>query len=950
MPVATVGRPRSDLLHEREPELAEISSHLGRAAAGDAGSLMLAGPAGIGKTALLTAARDLARQIGMATLTARAGEFESGLPWGVVRSLFEPELASVSKAERRVLLADAAGLARIALRPGDVGAASPRADALGAALHGLFWLTANIAARRPVLLAVDDVHWADKPSLRWLAYLVRRLEGLPVLVLTTVRAGDCGSLSGQLSAISAAGRVLRPSALSREATASLVGAALGARANPDLCTACHAATGGNPFLLRCVLEELRDRAVVPGEVPIAAVTEMHSEAISGTILARLARLPAVARELASAVAVFGVPCSLGDAASLAGLAEDEAVAAADALAGQHLIAESEPLEFVHPIVRTAVYDEIPSHRRVRWHGRAARVLDDAEAPTDEIAVHLLAVEPCADPAVVGILRSAGTTALAAGAPESAVQYLERALAEPPPARALVPILRQLGAAEASLHNPAGAVHLRAALRLSSRPGERAQIARQLAAPLMHSGHVADAVDLLERAAAELAPADRNLRFLLEADIIGARRLAPASRKAAFERLSALRAARPRGRTFGERVALSALALEPDSPGGTAAESIDCAQRALGKGRLLAEAGVESPPFWYATSALILADAFELAEPVLESALADARSRGSTVGSALGFGFRALLAYRTGRLAEAEADARQAADVAPRARWAAGVYALLFLIEILLDRGRPEEAASVVEDSGLASNQDALLPLLLLRQSRGRLSLALGDADTGRADMRAAAAQLEAGAFSAQLWPWRSVHALALTAAGESGEACRLVDEELRLTRAFGAPCALGIALRTRGLVEPGGTDVELLHEAVTVLGGSGAALEHARALIDLGAALRRAGHRSDSVETLREGLNLAHRCDAGVLTALAREELLAAGARPRRDALRGRDALTASELRTARMAAEGRTNREIAQALFVGLRTVETHLTHAYQKLEIASRDALPAALNGHQR
>ena len=180
MSIATVGRPRSDLLLEREPELAEISRHLGRAEAGEAGMLMLAGPAGIGKTALLTAARAQARRIGMATLTARPGEFESGLPWGVVRSLFEPELASVSKAERRKLLADAAGLARIALRPGDVEAASPRGDALGAALHGLFWLTANIAARRPVLLAVDDVHWADKPSMRWLAYLARRVEGLPV--------------------------------------------------------------------------------------------------------------------------------------------------------------------------------------------------------------------------------------------------------------------------------------------------------------------------------------------------------------------------------------------------------------------------------------------------------------------------------------------------------------------------------------------------------------------------------------------------------------------------------------------------------------------------------------------------------------------------------------------------------------------------------------------------
>ena len=127
--------------------------------------------------------------------------------------------------------------------------------------------------------------------------------------------------------------------------------------------------------------------------------------------------------------------------------------------------------------------------------------------------------------------------------------------------------------------------------------------------------------------------------------------------------------------------------------------------------------------------------------------------------------------------------------------------------------------------------------------------------------------------------------------------------------------------------------------------GSGAMLEHTRALIDLGAALRRAGNRSRSVDSLREGLDLAHRCAADALAGRAREELMAAGAKPRRDALRGRDALTASELRTARMAALGLANREIAQALFVSLRTVETHLTHAYQKLEIGSRAMLPAAL-----
>ena len=932
-------------LLEREPDLAEIRGCIDMAVAGDGCTLVLEGPAGIGKTALLKATIELAQRSGMATLTTRCGELESNLPWGVVRGLFEPVLAVASRAERRMLLSDAAGLANIALRSDGVHIAPRRADALGAALHGLYWLTANIAANGPVLLAVDDAHWADKPSLRWLAYLAARLEGLPVLFVTIVRPGEPRTPSGPIAAIARAAHVIQPSALSREATGVLVRGTLGDEASANLCESCHLATGGNPFLLRCLLIELRDQGELWEQATTESVTEIHSAAISRATLARLARLPAPARQLASAIAVFGSSCSLGDAGAIAGLDDDAAIAAADALAAQGVTGESEPLEFVHPIVRTAVYDEIPNHQRVRWHARAARLLDDADAPVEEIAVHLLPLAPSGDSAVVGILRSAATVSLGAGAPESAVHWLTRALAEPPPDRARGAILRELGTAEASLQRPVAVEHLQEALSLSSRPSERAEIAREIAVPLMHSGHMTEAVELLERAAGELVDADRELRLELEADIIGARRLHPALREAALERIQTLRAAGLEGRTFGERVALSAVALEPGSPDGKAFESIDCAERALGDGRLLAEAGVESPAFWYAATALILADAFDPADRVIESALSESRLQGSTVGLALGCAFRSLLRYRTGQLADAEADARQALDISPSARWAASVYALLFLIEVLIERGRPEEAAQAVADSGLDTGDGPLLPLLLVRHGRGRLNLALGDADAGLADMRAAAAELEAGAFPPQLWPWRSMHALALAAAGEGEEARRVADQELRLTRGFGARGPLGISLRARGLVEPGAADLVLLHEAVAALRGSGAVLEQARALVDLGAAHRRAGRKSDSIVPLREGLDLAHGCGASALAARARQELVTAGARPRRDALRGRDALTASELRTAQLAADGRTNREIAQALFVSLRTVETHLTHTYQKLGINSREVLPGAL-----
>jgi DNA-binding CsgD family transcriptional regulator len=939
-----VTRSPPHLLLEREPELTQLTRRMEAAGGGEGGVVLIEGVPGIGKTALLGAACERARELGMQTAAARGGVLESGLPWGVVRGLFEPGLAAASKAERRRLLGGAAALAHSALRSDAPRRAPLAAESLGAGLHGLYWLAANTAARQPLLIAVDDAHWADMPSLRWLAYLAVRVEDLPVLVVATVRPPGAAAHSGSLATIAQAGTTVRPSSLGPQASATMVRAAMGPDATAVFCDACHVATGGNPFLLASLARELAKQGVVPDDAAAVRVRGIRAATISRAIVIRLAAQAGDARALASAIAVFGASPSLAGAAALARLDEDAAVAAADALAADDLIAGTEPLEFVHPIVKTAVYSEIPPHERVRWHARAAHLLYEAEAPTDEIAVHLLAVEPRADAAVVAILRAAATDALAAGAPEPAIAYLGRALAEPPAARARVAVLRDLGVAETSLHRPAGLEHLRAALALAAKPDERAEIARQLAIPLMHSGAIREVVDLLDRTIAEIPEEDRELRLKLEADLIGAGRLDPALRDVAMARVEALAAARLKGRTLGERVALSAVALEARSPHRTAAETIEFAQRALGGGRLLAEAGVESPSFWFAAGALILADGYDLAEPIVESALVEASSQGSAVGSALGFCFRALLGYRTGRLADAEADARQAVAIDPSSRWAASVYALAFLIDVLLDRGRPGEAALALETSRLGDSGQALLPLLVLRHSRGRLRLALGDAEGGLAEMKSAAAQVEAGRFPPHIWPWRSLQAIALAGAGDDDEARRLAYEELELTRAFGAPHGLGVSLRAWGLVCPRDR-IDSLRESVAVLAGSGAVLEHARALIDLGAALRRAGNRSRSVDSLREGLDLTHRCGAGALAARAREELVAAGARPRRDALRGRDALTASELRTARMAARGQANREIAEALFVSLRTVETHLTHAYQKLEIGSRAGLSAAL-----
>ena len=195
-------------------------------------------------------------------------------------------------------------------------------------------------------------------------------------------------------------------------------------------------------------------------------------------------------------------------------------------------------------------------------------------------------------------------------------------------------------------------------------------------------------------------------------------------------------------------------------------------------------------------------------------------------------------------------------------------------------------------------------------------------------------------------PWRSDAALLAVRLGEQDRAKALIDEELERATAFGAPHALGIALRAAGLITGGHDGLDRLRQAVAVLEGTQINLELAHTLTDYGAALRRAGYPRDAREPLRRGLDVASGCGALAFAARAREELTAAGARPRRERISGVDALTASERRVARMAADGMTNRQIAQALFITPNTVAVHLTHTYQKLDIQSRTQLADALD----
>jgi DNA-binding CsgD family transcriptional regulator len=268
-----------------------------------------------------------------------------------------------------------------------------------------------------------------------------------------------------------------------------------------------------------------------------------------------------------------------------------------------------------------------------------------------------------------------------------------------------------------------------------------------------------------------------------------------------------------------------------------------------------------------------------------------------------------------------------------------------LLGALLEQGQLAEAEAALEPLDHASESTSVTAAVL-RFGRGRLRIALGRIEDGLADLLGAGELVTSAlALSPSYLPWRSEAALAFLLLGKQDEAAPLAEEELELARAFGAPRTLGVALRAAGLVTGGAEGEALLRESVGALEQTDARLDLARSLTELGALIRRDNRRAESRELLRRGLDLAHRLGARPVAERAETELLATGARPRRAVLTGLDALTASERRVAELAAQSLTNRQIAQTLFVTMRTVEGHLTSVFRKLRLTSRDELAAAL-----
>jgi DNA-binding CsgD family transcriptional regulator len=932
-------------LLERETDLTTLAALVN--ATGNGSLIVIEGSAGIGKTSLLGEARLIATGADARVLTARCGELEQEFAFGVVRQLFEPLLATAAAEERAELFAGAADLAGPLFDVTSIAAVQPAGDVSFAMLHGLYWLAANAALSRPTAVLIDDLHWCDAPSLRWLLHVVRRLEGLPLVLVVATRppgqAGQAGLLTELLADPTAT--VLNPSVLGSQSVASLAREVMLAEPDEQFCDACHVATGGNPLYLRALLTTLAADGLAPTAPNSSKVHAVGPEPVARVVWLRLSRLSTEAEALARALAVLGQSADARLAAALADLEDHVAVAASADLASADIVRLEPRLEFTHPIVRASIYDRIPVGERTLAHQRAASLLIETGAEPERAAAHLLLVAPYGDRAVTTVLREAARRALVRGAATAAVAYLRRALEEPQDQDLRAALLSELGLAERGVDLAAASRHLREAIELTEDAETQAGLALECGRALYFGFRNADARDVFMRATERLGNRRSDLRELLQAETMHVSWFEPELYPVAEELRSRVNHVELGGGPSSDLL-LAALAYYEARRGQDRALSLSLAAKALRSQTL--EHGA-SFGLYYAVIALIVAGDLDTAAEICNRALSAARRRGDLLTTLSTLTWRGCCALRRGELQNAESDVREGLELGDRTGFPpAGLYTAAFLAEILVERGELEEAEAVLASRGFGRELPRSVHVTFFLMARGKLQLALRRPEPALADFEAVgriadALDLRNPAYSA----WRSGAAAARLALGRADEAQPLAAEELELAHRWGSLRCVGTAERSLALAHQGPEQERRLREAVRVLAATDAHLDHAIALIELGGCIRRANKRRDAREQLRRGVELAHRCGATALAERGNEELAATGARPRNIIQTGPESLTASERRVAHLAAEEMSNKEIAQALFVTVKTVEVHLSNAYRKLDVGSRRQLAIALGG---
>jgi DNA-binding CsgD family transcriptional regulator len=899
---------------ERQRELQQIERCLRAAGSGRGGTLLVSGPAGIGKTTLLRAAAGRAPAAGLEAISVAGSEFEGAVAFGLARQMAERVCGPVPEDQPTALL-----------------------DAV-----------ARTAAQRPLLLVADDVQWADPGSLRFLAGLAQRLEGSRSILAAGVRTGERASDPAALDGLTArAAWRLRPPPLSAEAARVVVDRVFAARVDSAFAAACFAATGGNPLALEELCAALRQDGVDPTADELDAVQDAATRTTAQLVRRRLRGLAAETVRTAQAAAVLGSGATSDLVAELARLGPASARTVLHELVDAELLrAGGDPVRFVHPLHRAAVLDEMAPDRQAALRLAASAALVDRGA-LETAAEQLLEVDPAGDDDRAQLLERAAAQAAGRGAPETVVTLLQRALAEPPASDRRARLLAALGAAQAELGSAAAPATLRAALDAAGDPQTHATVAGTLSWALAAAGRGAEGVAVLEdcrRSIGDDGPPE--VLAALDAQLVdqgtwevGLR----AARDAAMARLRS--AARPTA--IGRATLFCAEARDAMGACRPAGEVLELAEQAVADEVLIED--LRAAPM-LATTAYVLTVAGrpDVAEERLRHALPRWQARNAVIFVRAGGALLGMIALERGRLIDAEAHLRPliasdplAAEASPLLR--ATPLLIGLLVRCLVARGQADEAARIVRDAGLDGAVTPLVPATPMLHARGLARAARGDLHGARADFEQCGARLRAeDNDNPALVPWRS--ALAATV-DDPAHRRELTAQELALAERFGAAHAVGAALAAHGEAVGGDAGLALLRRAVATLEPTFAHLHLAQACYALGSAELDAGEPVTARTTLRRCLGLARELGAGPLSHDAAGRLRAAGGRPGRSNGAGAGPLSPAEQRVAVLAAAGARNRDIADELFLSPKTVESHLRAAYRKLAIGSRAELPEAL-----
>ncbi|MEV4320311.1 AAA family ATPase [Actinocrispum sp. NPDC049592] len=913
-------------LFDRPAELASLVSDARAAAQGRPGLVVIEGAAGLGKTKLVDAFADEVRRAfpGTYVLRARCDELERDFPFGVVRQLFEPLVADWPEQDaERMFSGPAQPATHVFSSIPCVGEANALGDAPRTVLHALFRLTLRIATTAPLVLVVDDLQKADLPSLRWLRYLVRKATRSRILVVLTVRSGEEGD-SLRILDPGPGYRNVRLQRFSEQQVIEVLMGRLPGRPEPELVMSCAQLTGGNPLLVQALITSI-SAGLDPLSGPV--VTRF-----AGFVQAWLATVPERTREFAAALAILGSAEDGTVVGKLAGLDDSASVRAEDQLRDLGLLASCTELRWAHPLGREAVLGGLEIGWRQRAHLRAAMLLYDANADAERICAHLLNVPAPQAPWVAATLLCAARDAAIRGAPDGAARYLTRALEEQLSDQERHAAELDLGLAEAVQRPAVAWRRLTVVLDRVRDPAVQAAAAEVLADVFLREGRPADAEAVLTRISAKLASDDRELALRLDAVRLAGQVVYGIGESMLHEVDEAETALS--GETPGERAVLAVLAaVATVAPGWDAERVAALAERALAPGV------ADLPPFaaQHAVRALALAGSAVNAARYCDEAIRHARRTRAVLGLVTLIDARSRIALQTGNLAEALKLNEEVMVNLPLEHWGRlRLIPLATRMAIFAERGEIETAGRLADDlmdASAGNVVDVRLDCAFTRAAQGRnreaLALALDYAKSCP-------------------WPERSWQLLAARSHAELGEteaAQRLASQAWEHARAWGTVRAIGMALRARGEAASGQAALDLLSRSAEVLDSTETRLELAKSLLSLAAAQAGRGRSSVARRTFEAAWAEAEWCSARGIADTARAGMTAAGARPRSRAATGVDALTVGERRVADRAAAGQTNRDIAAALHLTLRTVETHLTAVYRKLGISGRAQLSGIL-----